>query len=241
MTAINAARDGMAKNDLKHGRSIMPQSAFICDPAGITRRAVMVGTAVGLVMAPTRPAAKSPRAEMTVTEALRQRRSTRAFADRPIDPALLAELLWAAFGINRPSVGLHTAPSWRGAADTMIHVASAEGVTAYDTQGDTLMRRATVDIRATLSPQPFVATAPICLLHISDLRRLVAAKEDQEKRIHAQVDAAIIAQNVYLFAAARGLATCLVGGVDRSRIGEALSLKGHEFVTFVQPVGWPRE
>ncbi len=210
-------------------------------PMGVTRRSMMIGTALGLAMAPAGKAVANPVSELTVTEALRQRRSTRAFAERPVDPALVGELLWAAFGINRPSSGLHTAPSWRGAADTMIHVASAEGVAVYDPQADTAMTRHAADLRAILSPQPFVATAPICLLHISDLRRLVAAQEDQEKRVIAQVDAAIVAQNVYLFAAARGLGTCLVGGVDRTRITEALSLAEHEFVAFVQPVGWPVE
>ena len=210
-------------------------------PMGVTRRSMMIGTALGLAMAPAGKAAANPVSELTVTEALRQRRSTRAFAERPVDPALVGELLWAAFGINRPSSGLHTAPSWRGAEDTMIHVASAEGVTAYEPERDTTTQRYADDIRTILSPQPFVATAPICLLHISDLRRLVAAQEDQEKRVIAQVDAAIVAQNVYLFAAARGLGTCLVGGVDRTRITEALSLAEHEFVAFVQPVGWPVE
>lgn len=210
-------------------------------PMGVTRRSLMIGTAVGLAMVPAGKAVANPVPELTVTEALRQRRSTRSFADRPVEPALVGELLWAAFGINRPSSGLHTAPSWRGAADTMIHVASGEGVTVYDPQANTATTWHASDIRAILSPQPFVATAPICLLHISDLRRLVAAQDDEEKRVIAQIDAAIVAQNVYLFAAARGLGTCLVGGVDRMGIVKALSLADHEFVAFVQPVGWPVE
>lgn len=219
----------------------MSHSGFFASPTAFTRRSLVVGTALGLAMAPVRQAAANPDAELTVTEALRQRRSTRAFTDRPVEPALLAELLWAAFGVNRPSSGLHTAPSWRGAADTMIHVASAEGVTVYDPQADTTTTRHGADLRAILSPQPFVATAPVCLLHISDLRRLTAAQDDRERRVYAQVDAAIVAQNVYLFAAARGLGTCLVGGVDRARISGALMLAEHEFVAFVQPVGWPAE
>lgn len=219
----------------------MSNSAITCLQGGLTRRSLMVGTALGLAIAPALPAATSPSSELTVTEALRQRRSTRAFADRPVEPALLAELLWAAFGINRPTAGLHTAPSWRGAADTMIHVASAQGVTVYDPIRDAMASRHPADIRTILSPQPFVATAPICLIHISDLTRLNAAEEDEQKPVIAQIDAAIVAQNVYLFAAARGLGTCLVGGVDRSRITEILTLADHEYVAFVQPVGWPDE
>jgi len=74
---------------------------------------------------------------------------------------------------------------------------------------------------------------------VSDLRRLEAAGPEDERRLYAMVDAAMVSENAYLFAAARGLGTCLVGGVDRDAITQSLGLAGHEFPTFVQPVGWP--
>lgn len=178
-------------------------------------------------------------AELSVTDALRQRRSVRAFSDRTVDPALLAELLWAAFGINRPAEGLHTAPSWRGAADVIVHAATADGIVVYDPDTDASRVWKTGDVRAQLSPQPFVATAPVCLVFVSDLRRLHAAGPDEEKRLYAMVDAAMVSENTYLFAAARGLGTCLVGGIDRDGIAAGLGLARHEFPTFVQPIGWP--
>jgi nitroreductase len=49
----------------------------------------------------------------------------------------------------------------------------------------------------------------------------------------------MVAQNVYLFCAAEGLGTCLVGGVDADAIRAALSLEPGVAVTFVQPLGWP--
>ncbi len=45
-------------------------------------------------------------------DALASRRSTRKYSDRPIPLQLLSNLLWAAYGINRPS-GERTAPYWR--------------------------------------------------------------------------------------------------------------------------------
>lgn len=219
----------------------MSQHASLPPHAALSRRTLFAGAALGLAVAPWRQAAAAPETGMTVTEALRQRRSTRRFSDQPVEPAMVAELLWAAFGINRPETGLHTAPSWHGAADSMIHVASAEGVSVYEPEGDTTRQRHAGDIRQSLSPQPFVATAPICLLHISDLRRLSAAEDESQRPHYAQIDAAIVAQNVYLFAASRGLGTCLVGGMDRPGITAALGLEAHEYVAFVQPVGWPAE
>ena len=40
------------------------------------------------------------------------RRSTREYSDRKLPPQVLSDLLWAAFGINRPN-GDRTAPYWR--------------------------------------------------------------------------------------------------------------------------------
>jgi hypothetical protein len=44
--------------------------------------------------------------------ALRLRRSAREYSDRKLPPQVLSDLLWAAFGINRP-IGDRTAPYWR--------------------------------------------------------------------------------------------------------------------------------
>jgi len=205
----------------------------------ITRRHLLAGTAAAVTFSHAGPASADTSEELTVTEALRARRSVRAFLDRPVDPALGAELLWAASGINREAAALHTAPSWRGAADTTVHLASADGVQVHVPERDTTHPRLRRDIRSILSPQPFVATAPLCLIYVSDLRKLSAADLEDQKRTVAQIDSAIIAQNVYIFAAAKGLGTCLVGGLDRPAIVAAMNLAAHEFPTFVQPVGWP--
>jgi nitroreductase len=185
------------------------------------------------------PAIAETPAELTMTEALRARRSTRAFADRSVDPALLAELLWAAFGVNRPDTGLHTAPSWHGSADVVVHLATADGVLRYDPATNATQSLLTEDIRTRLSPEPFVATAPACLIFVSDQRKLTATDKDDEKRLWALVDAAMVSENVYVFAAARGLGTCLIGGLDRGAITQALALNPQEYPTFVQPVGYP--
>ncbi len=50
---------------------------------------------------------------MPLAAALRLRRSTREYSDRRFPPQVLSDLLWAAFGINRPATGDRTAPYWR--------------------------------------------------------------------------------------------------------------------------------
>lgn len=203
-----------------------------------TRRDLLGAVVPAVALAAGRGLADTP-SELSVTDALRQRRSVRAYRDAPVEPALLAALLWAAFGINRPMKGLHTAPSWRGAADVTVHAATAQGTLQYEPQDDAARLQQGGDIRARLSPQPFVATAPVCLIYVSDLRRLYAAGGEDQQRLYAMIDAAIASENAALCAAARGLGSCLVGGIDREAIAAALGLARHEFVTFVQPVGWP--
>ena len=46
-------------------------------------------------------------------EALRLRRSIREYSTRSLPAQVLSDLLWAAFGINRPASGDRTAPYWR--------------------------------------------------------------------------------------------------------------------------------
>lgn len=56
----------------------------------------------------------APRREggQPLLSALNLRRSTRAYSTRSLPLQTLSDLLWAAFGINRPS-GDRTAPYWR--------------------------------------------------------------------------------------------------------------------------------
>jgi len=64
---------------------------------------------------------------MPLISALQQRHSTREYSDREIPKQLLSDLLWAAFGINRPS-GDRTAPYWRHVMVIDVFLALSDGV-----------------------------------------------------------------------------------------------------------------
>jgi hypothetical protein len=74
-----------------------------------------------------------------VIEALRRRRSIRQYASRPLAPQVLSDLLWAAFGINRPATGDRTAPYWRHVMVIDIHAARAGGVWLYEPKAHRLL------------------------------------------------------------------------------------------------------
>lgn len=189
-------------------------------------------------------------ATMSLRDALMRRESIRLFNEEPVDEETLLALLWAANGVNRPDVDGRTAPSWRTAKDTDIYVARADGVSLFDPVTNTLTPVLDADIRKQASTQPFVGTAPVVLIYVSDYARVLAAAGVTEPdpaaiteahRIAANVDAAVIAQNVYLFCAAEGLGTCLVGGADREALTAALELTETRAVVYVQPVGHPKD
>jgi nitroreductase len=181
-----------------------------------------------------------PRIEggMPLMAALKVRRSTREYSDRPLSAQTLSDLLWAAFGINRPS-GDRTAPYWRHVMVLDIYVALADGVRLYEPKGHALIPYLPGDIRAQTGLQEFVATAPVNLIYVAHGERM-SDISPEERRLYASVDTGFIGQNVYLFCASEGLATVFRGAVDYPKLARALKLPDQQFVTFAQTVGYPR-
>src|SRR5689334_13599108 len=104
-------------------------------------------------------------------EALRLRRSIREYSEQPLQPQVLSDLLWAAFGINRPS-GDRTAPYWRHIMVIDVYAAMADGVWLYDPKAHALLPYLKDDIRAATGMQDFVATAPLDLVYVAHGERM---------------------------------------------------------------------
>lgn len=169
--------------------------------------------------------------------ALSLRRSSRAYSSRPLPLEMISDLLWAAFGINRPS-GDRTAPYWRHVMVMDIYLAMADGVWAYDPKAHALMPHLPGDIRASTGLQEFVGTAPLDLIYVANGDRMTEVSSE-DRRLFCSVDTGFIGQNVYLFCASEGLATVFRGAVDYPRLEAALKLPTRQFLTFAQTVGFP--
>ena len=171
-------------------------------------------------------------------EALSARRSIREYSTvQPILPHVLSDLLWAAFGVNRPESDGRTAPYWRHVMVMDIYVAGAGGVWLYEPKSHCLLPHQANDLRALTGSQDFAAAAPLDLIYVAHGERMTdVAAED--RRLYASVDAAFIGQNVYLFCASEGLGTVFRGALDCEALGRALSLGAGQFVTFAQTVGY---
>lgn len=174
----------------------------------------------------------------SLTVALKLRRSTREYTDRPLPLQVLSDLLWAAFGINRPS-GDRTAPYWRHVMVLDIYVAMPDGVRLYDPLAHKLLPHLKGDIRKQTGVQDFVSMAPIEVIYVAHGERMTDVSPE-ERRLYASVDAAFIGQNIYLFCASESLGTVFRGSVDHAALARILMLPGEQFVTFAQTIGYPK-
>jgi nitroreductase len=175
---------------------------------------------------------------MPLLSALKRRRSTREYLERPLPQQLLSDLLWAAFGINRPS-GDRTAPYWRHVMVIDVYVAMAEGTWRYEPKAQELQPHRAGDLRAQTGLQDFVGVAPLNLVYVAHGERMTDVSPE-DRRLYASVDAGFIGQNVYLFCASEGLASVFRGALDTAALGRALNLPAGEFVTFAQTVGYAK-
>jgi nitroreductase len=172
-------------------------------------------------------------------QALGLRAPSRAFAPDPIPAQTLSNLLWAAWGINRPADGKRTAPSARNWQEIDLMVVRADGTFLYDAAANRLLPVAAGDHRALAGVQPFVRDAPLTLLMVADISRMKGAAKDPDQRQWIWADAGFISQNIYLFCASEGLATGVRALVDRTALAKALGLKERQIILLAQSVGRP--
>src|SRR5271165_3740560 len=100
-----------------------------------------------------------------LSEALMLRRSIRDYASRPLEMQVLSNLLWCAYGINRPSIDGRTAPYWRHEMVIDIYAAMADGVWRYAPDRHALLPYLAADIRSRTGRQDFVGDAPLDLVY----------------------------------------------------------------------------
>jgi nitroreductase len=177
---------------------------------------------------------------LPLMQALKKRQSSREYSDRELPLQTLSNLLWAAWGVNRAETGLRTAPSSHDFMDIDIFVATAKGVWLYDPKAHQLIPHLADDIRGeTTLGQPFVKTAAVNLVYVSNAARMEKVSPD-ERRYNGIADSAAIAQNVYLFCASEGLATVMRGSVPAEKLARRLKLAPTQQIYLAQSVGYPK-
>jgi len=172
-------------------------------------------------------------------EVLSDRKSSREFGPGTLAPQTLSNLLWAAFGINRPD-GRRTAPSAMNWQEVSIYVATPDGVYIYDAKENALNPVLAGDYRATAGTQSFVKDAAVNLVYVSDLSKAGNAAST-EGEMYTAADVGFIAQNVYLYCASEGLATVVRASIDKPTLAKTLKLQPNQKIILAQSVGYPKK
>lgn len=169
----------------------------------------------------------------SLTKALQDRRSTRTFTDKAVTDQTLADLLWAADGVNRKD-GKRTAPSAMNRQDVTIYVGKADGTFRYDAASNKLVKIGGGDLRkAAAGRNKFIETAPIVLVIASDTGPTGGNKAISGLNVGA------VMQNVYLYCAANGLATvCCYAGDTPKDVQKFLGIKENILPLVYMPVGY---
>jgi len=216
-----------------------------------TRRQVNTGilSSVAAAVTATKSFAQSPQAIVlpppameggkSLMQSLKDRQSIRAYADRELSNQDLSNILWAAWGVNRPKDDGRTVPRWRDAYLLDVYVIRADGVWLYEPKTHRLLFHMAGDLRGqTTTGQPFVATAPVNLAYAVDMSKIKGESEN-DKNATAGATAGVTAQNVYLYCAAAGLATVFRESVPAA-LAKALQLAPGQVIQFAQTIGYPK-
>jgi nitroreductase len=171
-------------------------------------------------------------------QALKERKSQRAFSKEKLSPQTISNLLWAAWGINRPESGGRTAPSARNRQEIEVYVALAEGLFVYVEKSNFLQPVSNQDLRADTGSQGFIKDAPVQLIYVADVSKLGNSSESEQAMTMGE-DTGFISQNVYLFCASENLATVVRGMVDRASLGPKMKLRPEQRIVLAQTVGYP--
>ena len=130
-------------NDMKKNKIIIAACATMF---GLT---ALCGTASAQETALPQPTQSNVAGSLT--KALQDRRSTRTFSDTTLSDQTLADLLWAADGVNRKD-GKRTAPSAMNRQDVTIYVGKADGTFRYDAAANKLVKIGSGDLRKAANP-----------------------------------------------------------------------------------------
>jgi SagB-type dehydrogenase family enzyme len=176
---------------------------------------------------------------MPLMQALKERRTQRAFSPEQLPEQVMSNLLWAACGVNRPD-GKRTAPTAMNKQEIDVYVAMKEGLYLYDAGSHSLKPVLKKDLREATGKQSFVADAPVNLVFVADYSKM-GGGPDEMKDFYAATDTGFVSQNAYLYCASEGLATVVRGYVDKEMLAKQMQLRSDQRVILAQTVGYPKK
>lgn len=180
---------------------------------------------------------------LSLNEALSTRRSIREFdPTKQLPEQTIADLLWAATGINRPD-GHRTNPTALNAQEIDVYLITKDGAYIYVPASHSLTCVAEGDHRSLVAGTPtfsqdFVMDAPVSLVIVADTGKF--SQQPDVATLMGACDAGFASQNINLFCAANGLATVPRMTMDTNGLAKVLNLKPTQRPILNNPVGYAR-
>lgn len=199
----------------------------------------MCGSITAQELKPVQLPAPQLNTGVNLMQALQDRESARTFVDKPLPMQELSNLLFAAYGINRPENGKRTAPSAMNWQEYDIYVVMKEGAFVWDGAKNILNPVASGDLREATGVQSFVKSASVNLVYVADLKKVSRADSDDSK-LFVYTDCGFIAQNAYLYCASAGLAARVRGLVDREKLSKLLNLRPEQKIVLCHSIGYDK-
>lgn len=171
----------------------------------------------------------------SIMQALQNRRSSRSFSEQELSLQDLADLLWAANGLNRPDK--HTNASGKNKQSIELYICMKSGAYRYDPKANVLHCITTEDLRPLVADwQDFARKAPVSLVVASNLKDPLY-REEEWKSLPAY-DAGIVSGNIYLFCSANGMDTICRTTMNRNALKEKLKLTDQHVLHLNHQVGY---
>ena len=171
---------------------------------------------------------------MPLMQALAERKTVRDYKPGELDAETLSEILYAANGVNRPD-GKRTIPTAMNKQDLEVYVALPGAAYHYDAKANKLVRIDAGDFRAELITRKDLAQNAACILvYASD-----SSKFPNDIKFPA-IHVGEASQDVYLFAASKGLGTVSLGMYDEKGVRKVFKLDDKMTVILAQAVGFPK-
>ena len=175
----------------------------------------------------------------SVMETLWNRASGTEFSDKMLSPQDLSNLLFSAIGINREN-GKLTSPTASNKQEIRVFVFTAEGVSEYLNQENSLKPVTTGDHRSKIAGrQEWVNNAPVVLLIVADEAKF--GSNNERSKTMMVLDAGIVSENINIFCAGTGLVTRPRASMDTPAIKALLNLDETQTPLLNNPVGYPKE
>ncbi|MBN1862544.1 MAG: SagB/ThcOx family dehydrogenase [Dehalococcoidales bacterium] len=185
---------------------------------------------------------------LSLEEAITRRRSVRSFSTEAVTPAQLSRVLWAAQGITDMGRDLRAVPSAGATYPLEVYVVCGQdgvagigaGVYRYHPARHSLTLHLGGDFRADLAraalSQGCVARAPLTIVIGAYFTRTTRGY-GQRGEMYVHIEVGHAGQNIYLQAAALGLATVAVGAFRDQAVREALHLEADCQPLYLMPLG----